>query len=1110
MEIDLALRLPSNTPYSSITPLTRVCSQNRCGTILNSGYSMTNMCEKCLARRKAHEFIGPKCNSRDTSSMDMSTAALSMSWVDMSGPVNMDTGAKQNMNGYGPFFQTRQQQPPVQVTPSQLPRQVPIPIWKATMVIPQSIPTPTSPTHDLSSHFNSHGEPVPTPARQPPQSLTSVSQTQTSVSTTRPMVPMGNILSYPDSSRSQTTAGLCATYRCGAIMPEHMPGDKCQRCCIRTLASHASNSKISDQRVERKSGKERQSNDRSDNSLAAALNRAAAANIYTPVAPLVPQLEVNAEPEDEMDLASFVMFAISDTTMDEDEFDEDVDIDLEFCYPDEAKPKVPAPVAIPRKCAPVKLRPSLSTSADVSRAPQMIPSQQPIQPIPRSHYEPADNTPSPSNTLRLCSLPNCTGIIPPDSNALRCFSCVRNSWKSRTVWTAPVAIEAPIPLPRRVSKVEKEKKVVKWADQAGENDREDKNIGGTKSKPKERLMLRIPKRGKKANTGSPGATQSLTQETPVIEGDAVQVPEPYTSSNDASPAGIVVKAANVYDTTTATVAVDHSNMDVDDPTPVVAGFTGGEDGSVSTSSAQADVVQLASTNGSCPSPKIFSKTNDGPPSQSSTGDDTTLSMPIDTQSGSEDVLQLLSTKHFNEASVSNGSEPTSLPNIDSLDTSTGPESVSGWDTDLTQLSDSLDEGECEINASSEPEQESQPTRTGLKICIPARSQSSSGHKCSIKKCNQIMPPGYHWKCCVMCRARTREYQRKRQNLKGRHTRLDVEMEKLQSGVPVNELYSLSEPASEVMLVPDEGSVVSGARVCSIRACGHIIPHPQEYRWKMCGGCRERTRERRRRKEVKSRLEAGLPPIEDRNSDNDIHSGRLNAMVNPIPGRCSSSDCGMLVDPSSESKECEQCIARRNGLAWKPTRLKSRKRNIKPPSDNVLTTRNISVVKRHGPSPYPEYKSSLALLYDFQLRLSGFLEAQSYYFLCKSNGLVSNVSGASVFGFDGEYSTVAMDFDIAKRREKVVLRILRVKESMERTGQLRFAPDKWVATVDDGIVTRFKCIHQAPILQQDTQSVGKQTYAVKNMQGELEITVLADHSHQFLPGQRTIVRFRLVG
>ena len=70
----------------------------------------------------------------------------------------------------------------------------------------------------------------------------------------------------------------------------------------------------------------------------------------------------------------------------------------------------------------------------------------------------------------------------------------------------------------------------------------------------------------------------------------------------------------------------------------------------------------------------------------------------------------------------------------------------------------------------------------------------------------------------------------------------------------------------------------------------------------------------------------------------------------------------------------------------------------------------------------------------------------------------------------------------------------------------------VSVLDDGgIAVRFVGQYHAPVMQpvkqDDTVSVA--TFS-KTMQGELEIAVIPDRSHRFLPGQKTIIRFRLMG
>ena len=77
----------------------------------------------------------------------------------------------------------------------------------------------------------------------------------------------------------------------------------------------------------------------------------------------------------------------------------------------------------------------------------------------------------------------------------------------------------------------------------------------------------------------------------------------------------------------------------------------------------------------------------------------------------------------------------------------------------------------------------------------------------------------------------------------------------------------------------------------------------------------------------------------------------------------------------------------------------------------------------------------------------------------------------------------------------------------------------VSIFDFGIITRFVCMREVAMPVSKPVDVqpepggggGEPTPAYsKTMQGELEISVLADKSHRFIPGQRTILRFRLVG
>jgi hypothetical protein len=144
----------------------------------------------------------------------------------------------------------------------------------------------------------------------------------------------------------------------------------------------------------------------------------------------------------------------------------------------------------------------------------------------------------------------------------------------------------------------------------------------------------------------------------------------------------------------------------------------------------------------------------------------------------------------------------------------------------------------------------------------------------------------------------------------------------------------------------------------------------------------------------------------------------------------------------------------------------------------------------------------------------------------------------VFALDGEYSLCCTDFDLFRRRAQIEEESLKLKRAIEHVGRLKF---KFALSLDShgdvvshfifssstlqaseldggGIAMRFDCIYPVPILQTQKHS-GNQAPATKppslgtvtkHMKCELEIANLPDHSHRFIPGQRTIIRFRLLG
>jgi hypothetical protein len=169
-------------------------------------------------------------------------------------------------------------------------------------------------------------------------------------------------------------------------------------------------------------------------------------------------------------------------------------------------------------------------------------------------------------------------------------------------------------------------------------------------------------------------------------------------------------------------------------------------------------------------------------------------------------------------------------------------------------------------------------------------------------------------------------------------------------------------------------------------------------------------------------------------------------------------------------------------------------------------------KRKRISPYPAYQSYDGLLLDFGARFHGFIEAQSYYFLVRDRG--SQPQAQSMFDFSGEFSVVASDLDIIGRKAEVEMDVHAIKDAVARASGLDFSPTSWVSILGNpgGIVTRFACVHLVSVFLPINVPPGYPPNPArpKSMQGELEIAVVPDESHKYFPGQKTIVRFRLVG
>lgn len=152
---------------------------------------------------------------------------------------------------------------------------------------------------------------------------------------------------------------------------------------------------------------------------------------------------------------------------------------------------------------------------------------------------------------------------------------------------------------------------------------------------------------------------------------------------------------------------------------------------------------------------------------------------------SEDLSVFTRAQEDPRASAS--STPVEVQSVISIESSASPDttevSIFGGSSNLSDLSDSRDDNELDISSADSQEvgprlpKPSTPlplASTSLKIRIPPRP-GLYVRKCGYIRCERRLPATYRWKSCVICRARSRGYQRIKQNLQGQHSRFEEEL-----------------------------------------------------------------------------------------------------------------------------------------------------------------------------------------------------------------------------------------------------------------------------------------------------------------------------------------------
>ncbi|KAG6811054.1 hypothetical protein H0H92_009178 [Tricholoma furcatifolium] len=680
-----------------------------------------------------------------------------------------------------------------------------------------------------------------------------------------------------------------------------------------------------------------------------------------------------------------------------DDTDDDLDSleNLELLYPEPEEPssELPPPNQnIPssnNRTDPKTQRSDLRPANPPTRRPtRRLPSDVNISAVPREPQHPrpvVPPAPPPVKLVRQCTTPDCDEILHSDSTASRCVRCVKRDWTARI--KALPALHRPL----------KRRKTVTWFDMVKKGSEDSVPQSHTPSSAT-KLTIRIPPL-KSSRPNSPGSVATSSNVTPTLNTKWMPSTssQPLLQQNDTLPSSSASRPAILVPSTSSQPS--HQPKD-----PSSSAFTPPDLAPSTFSQPLYHRKDLSSS--SCTPPHPIDTSSTPAPQQS----------PI-----------LVASSHPTECAPDSPSAPIASLTDDEPSTEEPP-FVSGWDSDLTDISD-LSDLESEIESSSPSNFESQ-ARPSFKIRIPARAivpaNSDVKRICSIQKCRRVLDAGYRWKCCVPCRMRHREYQRRRLGIQGwKGAEVDGESVAKQYSKPAPESSSGSEPEDIPLVSADFLFVLS-----------HYVD---------CGNQALLTNRR------------------------------------PAPSRSlkSCQDCALSVNPESQDNTCSKCQGRKARSEGRP--LLSPKIMIQRPPPPKKTI-----------PPFPKFISRSCLLHIFHERITGFLEANRCYQSIKP----PNPGCKVMFKFDGEHSVVALDFEVLKKKDEMLHQTMKLKDEIGRIGGLMFLSTYWVTIMqqEQGISTRFDC----------------RVKALKELKGELEISVFPDYTHVLFPGQRTIVRFCLVG
>ncbi|TFK64434.1 hypothetical protein BDN72DRAFT_264750 [Pluteus cervinus] len=340
-----------------------------------------------------------------------------------------------------------------------------------------------------------------------------------------------------------------------------------------------------------------------------------------------------------------------------------------------------------------------------------------------------------------------------------------------------------------------------------------------------------------------------------------------------------------------------------------------------------------------------------------------------------------------------------------------------------------------------------PTRLTIRLPLHAIRAALAIPRCTFGHCQAELPIGYRWKCCVLCRAWRRLHQNRRSQMKGKRREPDY-----------RDIASTKSGGDTAGM-----TVIPGARLCPVRQCAHIIPPASDYKWKRCHFCRR----------------DGAEPI----GVDDESTEQTPTWKTAIPKskkHCVNQDCGYLINAYDSASVCSQC----------QRRLAEQKESVCPTPISAKA--------------FPEYQSLSTLAVTLRNYLNQFFEAQSVYNIY---GTLNTPRNPTKFIFTGEFSMVALGFEVVQKRDESIQAIIATRKEIERVCSLSFHRKSLVTLQHDSITMKFSCPCIRPI---SGEGILPQPPPPREMQGELEISLLPDRSHRFFPGHRHLLRFSLVG